>query len=261
MQSTVKNVYRKMLECELPSLTTDNKAECILGVLEFIDDGLQTFGVLRMNDQEQAKMMELNLAFKVMSINVLQIVKNIAEKGKVNDLKAIKYLLDIGESLYDGLQQWTENTINWRLDAVDQPQVCNVQQVMWEEFTVGCVYRYPTSPKRGKRDVGSYGGIGGSKDNFQRRYKAKVLDKVTGDEVFSQTESTDAKNKKEAVVEKLVKSATESRDKYVQVLKDDLKKFYGERTGTVLKEITKLWEKKKAKLQGMREQIKNHHLI
>jgi len=245
MQQAVKNVYRTILNCDSKK-NEHKKAKCFMGLVEVIIDAGFPFSFPRESDRDQARQLLMNVAFNVMAINALQMAKKVAEETKLNDLKISKSILDIGEGMYSNIKPITMNTIQWRVDEVEEPNVCQIQMVLWREFPIDC-------QTRSKRDVESQLGIGGSSDPLERMFRAKVIDNVNGNEVANVAGSASSASKKDDVIKKLVDGCNKKRGPYAEDLKKKMSSFFNSRTLAVHNQVTTLWNKGK-KLENLKGQ-------
>lgn len=260
MENDIKSIYRRMLECDLlvenkrkKKLSTKLRrryAKCYLTLRDYIDDGFTDFGFPRGTIEGQAHILQMSLAYNVMSLLVLRMSQVIAEKANVQPMRAAKAIFDIADNLVTSVKTVTKDTIDARIQAISQIEICLMQDVLWQEFQVSCEFRM-------KRDVETAAGIGGPADKFQRKYRAKVTDEVTKKEVCNMALTTDATNDKDAIKAKLTKSCAKLRDSYARTVKKDIQDFYAKRTLLVVEELPKLWSSDRKKLDEIKASLRS----
>ena len=267
MEKDIKAVYRRMLECDFlfsPFTTKKSskkknrerrklKTKCYLTLHEYIDSGFTDFAFPRGTIEGEAKMLQMGLAYHMMSLLVLQMTQQMAIIAHVTPIKAAISIIDIAESLVESIKSFTKNTIDGRIQAISQIEICQMEVLLWKEFPVTCEIRM-------KRDVNSVDGIGGNKNIFLKRYRAKVIDNVTDKEVCNMALDTSETKDKDQVIYELTKACGLVRDNYARRIKKDITDFYTQRTLPVVKELSKLWYNDKKKLSEIKDklQIKYH---
>ena len=270
MQSDIKLIYRRMLECDLlPKVSQKKKkhskvkkrkeqVKCYLTINDFIDKGFPDFGFPRGSVEAQAKMLQIGLAYNVMSVLILQITRQLSIKANVSPnitLIADRAIIDIAENIFN-FKTVMQNTVDAREQAVSQTEICQIRQVLWIEFEETCETRI-------KRDITTGAGIGGIKEKFVQKYRVKVVDNVTGKEVCSRIMSTSDKTNKEQVKSLLAKTCQKVRQKYVARIRKEIEKFYNERILVIVEDIRKMWEtnkKKAAKFLQQSAKSKGSHV-
>ena len=249
MENDVKNIYRRMLECELNSKKKKASravtARCFLTLREYIDDGKVDFSLPRGSIEGQAKMLEMHIAYNIMSLLILKLAEKKAQEARVSYFKAANYTLHIASSLVETCKIATNNTIDGRLQAISQTEICLMQECLWQEFQVSCEFR-------SKRSLGgSETGIGGEGDIFVQRYRAKVIDNVEKLEICNLALSTNSTTDAKAVKASLARQCASKRSYHAKNVKREITKFYSTRTLPIVKNLCKLWGCDEEKLKNI----------
>lgn len=258
MENDVKIIYRRLLECELLHGKKKKRlfAKCCLTLGDYIDDGFTDFGYPRSNIEAQARLLQMNVAYNMMSLLLLRMSQRIADSAGVKSFSAAKSIFDIAENVVSSVRTVTKETIDARIQAVSQIEICLMEEVLWQEFQVSCEFRQDTSDQaRTKREVDTGAGIGGTSDKFSQRYRAKVIDAVTKKEVCNLELSTSKNMDKAAVKAELTKKCAKLRDTYARKVKTDIKNFYSGCTLPVAEYLPKLWKSDTSRLKQIKTKL------
>jgi len=261
-ENDVKSICRRFLECELHEKNQKKKkakpkviARCFLSLVEYIDDGFTDFALPRGSVEGQAHMFQMHMSYQLMSLLLLKYAEKVAKAAGVSYMRAASSVVEISENLVNQTKIVTKNTIDARLQAISQIEICLMQEVLWQEFQVSCEFRIK------KRSLDAGAGIGGEKDIFKRRYRAKVVDYVTQEEICNKAMTTSENMDDDEVKEKLTKICTVKRDLHAKQKHEEITAFYASRSLPVAQNVCKLWSCNDQKLSKMKANLNTKYLI
>jgi len=261
MENSIKNIYRRMLECDLNNAAQKKKkkkekdlVKCYKTLGEFIADGFVDFSLPRGTMQGHAHMFEMNVAYNVMVLLIYHMISSMSIKAQLNSFSTQIQFYKIAEGFVESMEIVSASSIDVRLGSVSLIEICEIQEVLWQEFSGFCETR---DTARVKRDADLIHGIGGSSNVFGQKYRATVTDDVTGDDICY--EEANAKTAKSAskIKDDLTKTCAKQRENYISKLKKEITEYYNERSAAVTKELPKLWGSDKAKLAHVKEELDN----
>lgn len=226
--------------------------KCYKTLGEYIADGFVDFSLPRGTMEGHAHMFEMNVAYNVMVLLIYHMISSMSIKANMNSFSTQIQFYKIAEGFVESMEIVSASSIDVRLAAVSPIEICEVQEVLWQEFTGQCETR---DSSRAKRDAELVHGIGGSSNVFGQKYRASVTDDVTGEDIcFKEANAKTAKSSGK-IKSDLTKTCTKERDDYVTKLKKDITEYYNERSSAITKELPKLWGSDKAKLARVQEEL------
>jgi hypothetical protein len=158
----------------------------------------------------------------------------------------------VAESLTLAVEEAAANSVAVRVEAISPVEICNIQEALWQEFPVGC------DGGRTKRDVGAVRGIGGSADLFKQKFRATVVDDVTGETICQKELTTSDEKDARDVKKELRQQCREARTEYIKKTRAETETFYDQRAAPVVKDLPKLWGNSKAKLSQVQEELEKN---
>lgn len=266
MENAIKHIFQRILECNLSNTGKKGKnqknekakdlVKCYLTLGEFIEDGFVDFGFPRGTISGQTHMFEMNMAYNVMVLLFYHMLSGMEQAAmSMNSFETQLQFYRIAESFVLATEDVSQNAVDFRLEAISQPEICNIREALWQEFPVDCESSGTINAGRKRRDISNVGGIGGSADVFKHTYRAQVKDTITGEIVCNNRGTTDEKNDAKSVKEGLRSGCTKERDNYLHKAKAEAERFYGQRARPVLKELPKLWGSSKTNLSKVKEEL------
>ena len=255
MENAVKNIYRRMLECDLNTASQKDKKDkakdlvrCYKTLNEFIADGFVDFSYPRGTMRGHAHMFEMNMAYNVMVLLIYHMISSMSLSAKLDSFSTQIQFYKIAEGFVESIDIVSKNSIDVRLSAISPIEICEIQEVLWQEFTGQCESRV-------KREIDKVHGIGGSANVFQQKYRAKVTDDITGKEIcYKEETSSTTKNSKKMKTE-LTKVCFRKRESYINKIRKEITEYYNERASAVTKDLPKLWGSDKLKLTKVKEEL------
>jgi len=261
MENSVKNIYRRMLECDLNNAAEKKSkkkekdlVKCYKTLGEFIADGFVDFSLPRGTIEGHAHMFEMNVAYNVMVLLIYHMISSMSISAQMNSFTTQIQFYKIAEGFVESMEIVSKSSIDVRLQSVSLIEICEVQEVLWQEFTGLCETR---DSVRDKRDADLIHGIGGSSNVFGQKYRATVTDDVTGEDICYEESSAKTAKTSSKVKDDLTKTCSKQRKKYVSKLEKEITEYYTERSSAITKELPKLWGSDKAKLAQVKEELEN----
>jgi len=259
MENAIKHVYQRILECNLNNAGQKKKSKkgkakdlvkCYMTLGEFIDDGFLDFGYPRGTLKGQAHMFEMNMAYNVMVLLIYHMLSGMEQAAmNMNSFETQLQFYRVAESLTLAVEEAAANSVAVRVEAISPIEICNIQEALWQEFPVGC------EGGRTKRDLGAVRGIGGTADLFKQKFRATVVDEVTGETICQKEMTTSEEKDSDDVKKELRQQCRDARNEYVKKTKSETENYYDQRGAPVVKELPKLWGNSKAKLSQVKEEL------
>lgn len=253
-QNDIKKIYQNMMYCDEKLSKHDKKhrvehAECYETVYEIISEGDVDFGFPTGSLSGTARILNLNIAFNLLRLLYLELSQQLALVIGLQPMNVTKNIYTVAEDVVNKYKLVEKVALEARTQQIGNVEICSVQEILFEEFPGTC----EASSKIEEDDVTVAGST--SQDPFKQKFRAKIMDKNSDEEVCNEAMSTTPQKDAEAVKSELREICKEKKATYVNKVTKEMKQHISRRSGLISEELPKLWRKKQKTLKKLKAEL------